>query len=268
MQCTSYHNFLHKKISYLHALQGNGEMGARYLDPKYSRWISVDPALGEYVPGAGKANAKDAGGLPGMGGLFNSVNLSLFHYAGNNPVKYTDPTGMAAGDPFERPEDAAIDWAQTYADDSICTMCEYGSIIYSYVDESGTTKYSYNIPKCSDYGCFRNVNINEELQLGQTAVAAIHSHADYDPDFYGDRPSTQDKNGVMKKGFECEYLVTPFGFLYSFDSTGILSILKSDLPRDPWIDYPSPNISIEHDRLYANFHKDPYIDQYGRIYNK
>ena len=26
--------------------------GARYLDPKYSRWISTDPALGEYIPKA------------------------------------------------------------------------------------------------------------------------------------------------------------------------------------------------------------------------
>ena len=93
MQCTSYHNFLHQKIPYLLALQGNREMGARYLDPKYSRWISVDPALGEYVPGAGKANTKDADELPGMGGVFNCVNLNLFHYAGNNPVKYVDPTG-------------------------------------------------------------------------------------------------------------------------------------------------------------------------------
>ena len=93
MQCTSYHNFLHKKIPYLHALQGNREMAARYLDPKYSRWISVDPALGEYVPGAGKANAKDSANLPGMGGLFNAANLNLFHYAGNNPVKYVDPDG-------------------------------------------------------------------------------------------------------------------------------------------------------------------------------
>ena len=26
--------------------------GARYLDPRYSRWISTDPALGEYIPQA------------------------------------------------------------------------------------------------------------------------------------------------------------------------------------------------------------------------
>ena len=28
-----------------------------------------------------------------MGGVYNTVNLHLYHYAGNNPVKYTDPDG-------------------------------------------------------------------------------------------------------------------------------------------------------------------------------
>ena len=31
--------------------------------------------------------------LSGMGGVFNTVNLHLYHYAGNNPVKYVDPDG-------------------------------------------------------------------------------------------------------------------------------------------------------------------------------
>ena len=59
--------------------------GARYLDPRYSRWISTDPALGEYATGSSK----------GEGGIYNSVNLNLYHYAGNNPVKYSDPDGNA-----------------------------------------------------------------------------------------------------------------------------------------------------------------------------
>ena len=72
--------------------------GARYLDPKYSRWLSGDPALNDYIPKAPiddeakKHNEK----LPGMGGVYNVVNLHLYHYAGNNPVKYTDPDGEFA----------------------------------------------------------------------------------------------------------------------------------------------------------------------------
>ena len=31
--------------------------------------------------------------LPGMGGVFNVVNLNVYHYGGNNPIKYTYPDG-------------------------------------------------------------------------------------------------------------------------------------------------------------------------------
>ncbi len=70
--------------------------GARYLDPRTSRWISSDPALESYVPVAPVDDEakKHNKSLPGMGGVFNAVNLNTYHYGGNNPMKYNDPTGM------------------------------------------------------------------------------------------------------------------------------------------------------------------------------
>jgi hypothetical protein len=63
--------------------------GARYLDPRVSRWLSADPAMGEYIPEApaDEEARRRNGNLPGQGGIYNYVNLHAYHYAGNNPVK-------------------------------------------------------------------------------------------------------------------------------------------------------------------------------------
>ena len=71
--------------------------GARYYDAKLSRWVSADPPLsrGDYLPvppvsdKAKEHNSK----LPGMGGVFNSINIDGYQYAGQNPVKYYDSDG-------------------------------------------------------------------------------------------------------------------------------------------------------------------------------
>ena len=70
--------------------------GARYMDPKTSRWISGDPALEEYLPVAPTSDEakKKNQNLPGMGGVFNVVNIAVFNYGCNNPVTYKDPNGL------------------------------------------------------------------------------------------------------------------------------------------------------------------------------
>ena len=69
--------------------------GARYLNPRTSRWVSADPAIGEYLPVApvNDEARKHNANLPGMGGVFYIVNLALYQYGGNNPVRYVDPDG-------------------------------------------------------------------------------------------------------------------------------------------------------------------------------
>jgi hypothetical protein len=56
--------------------------------------------MGEYIPQApiNDEAKKYNQNLPGMGGVFNYVNLHAYHYAGNNPVVLKDPDGRADGD--------------------------------------------------------------------------------------------------------------------------------------------------------------------------
>ena len=74
---------------------------ARNYDPRTSRWLSTDPALEEYLPIAPTSDeAREHNQqLPGMGGVFNTLNLAVYHYGANNPLKYVDPDGRQTTPP-------------------------------------------------------------------------------------------------------------------------------------------------------------------------
>jgi hypothetical protein len=86
------------------------QKGARYLNPQTGLWLSTDPAMGEYVPAAPiNDEAKKANqNLPGMGGVFNVVNLHVYHYAGNNPVVLSDPDGRDFNKRIRGPDDKPV----------------------------------------------------------------------------------------------------------------------------------------------------------------
>src|SRR5262249_26414202 len=66
------------------------DFGARYLDPRFSKWMTADPALASYLPGAGETGVS----LPAMGGAFQPANLALYGYSHNNPATLRDPNGL------------------------------------------------------------------------------------------------------------------------------------------------------------------------------
>ena len=70
-------------------------VSARYLDSKVGRWLSADPAMGEYIPRApiNDEAKKYNENLPGMGGVFNVLNFHTFAYTHNNPINLVDPDG-------------------------------------------------------------------------------------------------------------------------------------------------------------------------------
>jgi len=152
--------------------------GARYLESRTGRWLSADPAMGEYIPSSGQDSAK----LPGLGGIYNTVNFHVYHYAGNNPVKYTDPDGRMPGDPFDTSDEAAIDALDYINPISIDKNEEYAGVIYK---DPNTGKFYATEPKSKGSGVKSNPG---SAPKGMDRVGDYHTHGDYSKEGPGGVP--------------------------------------------------------------------------------
>jgi len=186
--------------------------GARYLDAKYSRWMSADPAVGEYIPQApvNDEARKHNQSLPGMGGVFNVVNFQLYHYAGNNPVKYIDPDGesvFVVG--------ALIVWGINsclflYSCNASNSQIK-GRKLYNQIDKYGSISYSFkNLYNLYASGFGKDVTLSQVglLDKIKNAVASnpnIREGSKNDGKTIQDAFITNDIIGSGKDSFENSY---------------------------------------------------------------
>ncbi len=175
---------------------GNIYLRARYYNPSTGRFLSEDP-------------------------IMDGTNWYI--YAGNNPVLYVDPWGLAAYDPFDSYYDAALDWAEEYGAVTQYTENELYSMLYSYTDENGDTKYSYTKPfvglkNYSDPELARYMlgDIpSEQLASMQSENVSIHSHNNNSTFSIGDKNSMKNgelafvagPDGTVAVRFQQEYVV-------------------------------------------------------------
>jgi hypothetical protein len=163
--------------------------------------------MGEYVPSAPISDEarKRNGSLPGMGGVFNYVNLHVYHYAGNNPVKYTDPDGEALCIPLIIV--GAIAVSVLFQSDVSSPPREVN--ITRIMSELGHANYGAperNVPTLrSVYS--RNSDTRERIRIGNNILAATGASLPTDglaPDKYDDQRSGNRKTAMNALGFAGE----------------------------------------------------------------
>ena len=187
--------------------------------------------------------------VPSANAMMQSLNRYV--YCVNNPLKYSDPTGLNPGDKFSTAEDAALDFGfyinetsindnENNGNDQNYGGCEYASSIYLFFDEDGVPYYTYTEPNRGAYNQSYPYRVPHDTEL----VAVVHTHGAFVPtvdieDNVSDNFSIYDIDNANKRIEKygkniLSYLVNPAGELKVYDpSENLITLISRDLPYDP-----------------------------------
>ncbi|MEM6397898.1 MAG: SpvB/TcaC N-terminal domain-containing protein [Bacteroidota bacterium] len=189
------------------------DFGARFYDSEFGIWLSRDPLAKEFP-------------------AYNPYAFVL-----HNPLRFTDPDGMAPYQKFNTEMEAAVDFARIYNKKSIRDNWEYGASLYKRTDRSGRTYYFYDKPTTDRKS--NSVFIRPRRLRGATNTGNIHTHSQakrgcpgYNHHSGADLSVTRHHNRRGPSTF-MGYMVNPRGELKVYDpSTDDVDLVATGLPWD------------------------------------
>ncbi|MEM8583572.1 MAG: SpvB/TcaC N-terminal domain-containing protein [Bacteroidota bacterium] len=189
------------------------DFGARFYDGEFGLWLSQDPLAKEYP-------------------AHNPYAFVL-----NNPLRFTDPDGLAPYQRFNTEMEAAVDFSRIYNKKSIRDNWEYGASLYKRTDRSGRTYYFYDKPTTDRQSS--SVQIRPRRIRGATNTGNIHTHSrmEHGADGYNhhspaDREVTRYHNH-QGQGTFMGYMVNPRGELKVYNpESNEAELVATGLPWD------------------------------------
>ncbi|MBV8800190.1 MAG: DUF4329 domain-containing protein [Alphaproteobacteria bacterium] len=135
-----------------------------------------------------------------------TADLNLYTYVGNDPTNRTDPRGVAPGDWYDTPGEAAQAAIEDINPTSIQESTEYAGRVYHFWFSNG---WSYTAPNRGDVA-------SSSPGTCLTCRDAYHTHGGNDPRYQNEIFSDEDMKYSESLGYPL-WLGTPKGHILKYD---------------------------------------------------